>query len=115
VGRASDDSGRPRWRRLLGLFNREHDTNPAPPSGPAPAGAGGPDPGRVLPGRTSAPVAAAESAAPGGATGTPTAKKDDALQQTSASATLPADEAGPAPSANPPRRRLFDFLRRDDD
>jgi flagellar basal body P-ring protein FlgI len=122
VGRASAEATGPRWRRLLGLFNREHDTNPAPPStgsaatasGRSPAGAASSDPDLPpLPGGPSSSVAQSGPGAPGGpggSAGDPTAKKDDALQQTSASG--PPAEAAPTP---PPRRRLLDFFRRSDD
>ncbi len=126
VGRASGEETRPRWRRLLGLFNREHDTNPAPPSagaaapaaGPSAVGAGGADADLPpLPGGPASSVAKADPTAPGGpggAAGDPLAKKDNALQQTSASGPDAEAVATPAP-APPPRRRFFDFFRRNDD
>jgi hypothetical protein len=125
VGRASGETTRPRWRRLLGVFSREHDTNPAPPSagstassGRSAAGAGRSDADLPpLPGAPSSSVAPAGPAAPGVAGGTPAdpaAKKDDGLQQTSASG--PAAEAGPTPTPAPtPRRRLLDVFRRNED
>jgi flagellar basal body P-ring protein FlgI len=135
VKRASDESDRPRWRRLMNLFNREQDANPAPPSAAPATAARRPDTGTwtlnlpsdvdlpPLPGDPTSPVAGADATAPGGvqpgrtgAPASPTVKKDDAVQQTSA----PADPAGasaptPPSTSPPPRRRFFDFLRRNDD
>lgn len=126
VGRASGETTRPRWRfRGLGLFNRDHETNPSPSSAsavPPPAAsrrpattAGDADPDLPpLPAGTDSSGARAGATAP--ASGDPVAKKDDAVQQTVGSPS--AGEAAPTsipPPPPPPRRRFFDFLRRDDD
>ena len=131
VGRASGETTRPRWRRLigLGLFSRDHDTNPDPTSAapssattkapPRPAaGANATDPELPpLPGDLDPPVAKTDASAPGtagAAPADPAVKKDDAVQQTSGG--TPAGEAASTPNPSPPpRRRLLDFLRRDDD
>jgi flagellar basal body P-ring protein FlgI len=130
VSRTAAETDRPRWRRLMGLFNREQDTNPAPAPSPAapvtarrPAAGTGPDDPDLppLPGELASPVAGTGATAPGvaqpgssGGPGGPTAaKKDEAVQQTSTTATNPAAESAPPPP--PPRRRLFDFFRRSDD
>ncbi len=103
VGRAKGEATGSRWRRLLGLFNREHETNPAPPS----ASSGGPS----SPVAQSTPAASGDPGA-GGVAGDPVAKKDDALQQTSASGPPAGADTAPPPQ---PRRRMFDFFRRSDD
>jgi flagellar basal body P-ring protein FlgI len=119
VERASDEATRPRWRRILRWFNRDHDTNPAPSPAPAAtasrrpaAGTGTSDPDLPPLPAPDASVAQTTPSATGGVTpGDPSTKKDDALQQTSASA--PAIEATPAPP--PARRRLLDRLRQSGD
>ncbi|MHB1558850.1 MAG: flagellar basal body P-ring protein FlgI [Isosphaeraceae bacterium] len=122
VGRASDEGGRSRWR-LLSLFNREKVSNPtaaAAPTAAAPAGtpADGTDstPGELppLPGDPAAPVP------PGAAGSGAAAKKDDAVQPTSAAIPAPVPASSPTPTAtgpssSPPRRRLLDIFRRGDD
>ena len=78
VGRASAETDRPRWRRFLALFNREHDTNPAPTSSATPtaaptatstrrpaAGAAPSDPDLPpLPGEPASPVAGTDVDSP---------------------------------------------------
>lgn len=119
VGRASGEGGRSRWR-LLNLFSRERDSNPtsALTSAPAAASPTGPPaegtesaPGELppLPGSLAAP------AKPGaGNSGSP-AKKDTAVQPTSATVPAPAPGAAAGPSSTPSRRRLLDIFRRSDD
>jgi hypothetical protein len=93
--RAAAESSRPRWRRLFDRFRRDSGPNPTPASSHQPAGS--------LP----SPDAQTDSPLPGNAKKSddgsipPTAKKDDEVQKT---------------AADPPRarRRVFDFLRRDD-
>ncbi len=110
VNRTSREPSRPRWR-ILSLFNRNSDTNPAPPSSQEPATRpDSPNPSTPNPGGSSAPVSPTDPTAPEDAKKSstppsqPTAKTDDAVQKTAADA--------PAPT---PRRRFFDFFRRDDD
>lgn len=136
VDRASVQEERPRWRWLTGLFDRERETNPAP-SSPTPASMAG-SPRKAPPSSAGTdsdlPPLPAETGSPPKAGGSATAKKDDAVQQTSATAdsaapntaaagpnaaaasTTPAAAPSPAPAPAPtPRRRLFDFFRRDSD
>jgi hypothetical protein len=109
VKRAAAETSRPRWRRLFSRFNRASDPNPTPsatqdaprPADPTPA-----TPTNSRPATSASPDSTApgdtpkRDAPPNGAT----AKKDDAVQKTSAETPPP-----------PPRRRLFDFFRRSDE
>ncbi len=124
AGKATGESTRPLWRRFLGLFNRGHDTNPVPvpvaATGTMPrrstAGAGAPDPDLPpLPDESpDSSVAKTGPSGPGGTTpADPSAKKDDAIQQTSATEAAPATAPSPAPT--PTRRRLRDLFRRSGD
>jgi flagellar basal body P-ring protein FlgI len=121
--KTAEESARPRWRRFLGLFNREHDTNPAPATAPPTATAsrrpagdpGAPDPD--LPPLPDSPIAGTTPTSPaGGPPGDPSAKKDDAIQQTSATeAAPPAPGPAAANAPTPTRRRLLDLFRRSGD
>jgi flagellar basal body P-ring protein FlgI len=126
VGRTSGESTRPRWRRLLSIFDRSHDTNPAPPSAAAPASTASRPPAAAasdpdlppLPDELATPVAKTDGATPAtsaAAPGSPAAKKDDAVQQTSTSTPTSTGEATSTPPPTAPRRRFFDFLRKNDD
>jgi flagellar basal body P-ring protein FlgI len=106
VRRASTEAPRPRWRRLFGLFNRASDPNPTPAPAPdSTSQRGSPDVAGAHSGTP--PDAKTRSIAvdPAKKSDEPPAdsdaKKDDAVQKTMGEAT-------------PPRRRFFDFLRRDD-
>ena len=131
VDRASGRADPPPMATFLGLFNRDHDTNPTPaaPSASTPTTARRPstatptmarrpstgaDPSDAelppLPGAPASTVATGGPTAPGTA---PAAKKDDAVQQTSASGAASASPSTPTPT--PTRRRFLDFLRRNDD
>lgn len=123
VGRASGEGGRPRWR-LLSLFNREQDANPTAAAAPGSAPAGTPaDRAESTPGEL--PPLPGDPAAPANTGTGRSAKKDDAVQTTSATVPVPVPVPVPAPAQSPaasagpsssqPRRRLLDIFRRGDD
>jgi hypothetical protein len=105
--RTAAESTRPRWRRLLGLFNRESSTNPTPV--PPQDSTVRTDPTKVARMNSAslsgvdAEVSAPDEAKKSGDPPTrPTPKQDDAVQKSSA-------------KSSPPRRRLFDFFRKSED
>ena len=120
VGRASGEPTRPRWR-FLGLFNRDHDTNPTPasPSASTPTMARRPSTGAetsdaelpALPGARPRPSPRADRRPRATA---PAVKKDDAVQQTSASgaAVGVAFDSDPHPHPSPLPRLLAEERRR---
>ena len=110
VSRTSRETSRPRWR-ILSLFNRNSDTNPAPPSSQdRVTRTDSPNPSTPRPGASSAPVSGTDPMVPedakkSSASATqPITKTDDAVQKTASESPSP-----------PPRRRFFDFFRRGDD
>ena len=120
VSRTSEETSRARWR-ILGLFRRNADTNPASPSSQGPASQpDSPNPSSSKPTASSATVAktdpkASENAKKSSVPTTPaTAKSDDAVQKTAADAPQPPPRAGSSISSgavmmsefSPPPARL---------
>ncbi len=109
---AAEASTRPRWR-LFSLFNRDRDINPTPSPSLELTRRSNPSdvtsPGPALSPTTFAKsdsTATGDAKKSGAAQPQPVAKTDEDVQRTS------AEVARPTP---PPRRRFFDFFRRESD